>query len=100
MISPVHFENPSQLGSSISCEIGQVHLALSCRDPSLTPARIVRTGAFPLKAPSVKKAPSLLVKPSPTSTLPRVVSAITLAAVAAGTEISAPDKPVSMLTRA
>src|SRR5215212_5994985 len=42
------------VGKFDSCEIGRDHLALSCRDPSLTPARIVRTGAFPLRAPSVK----------------------------------------------
>lgn len=40
----------------------------------------------------------LLVNPSPTSALPKVVSATTFAAAAAGTEISTPDKPVSTLT--
>src|SRR5215212_750227 len=88
------------VGKFDSCEIGRDHLALSCNDPSLTPARIVRTGAFPLKAPSVKKEPSLLVKSSPTSTLPKLVSAMTFAAVDAGISISTPLKPASTFASA
>ena len=53
----------------------QPHVVRRRSDPSLTPARIAKVGASPLRASSVKKASSLFVKPSPTSTLPRVVSA-------------------------
>ena len=55
---------------------------------------------MPLKAPSVEKEPSLLVKPSPTSTLPRVVSAMTLAAVDEGISISTPLRPDSTFASA
>ena len=75
-------------------------VVLSCSDPSLTPARILKTGPTPLRAAPVEKAPSLFVKPSPTSTLPRVVSAATLVAVEEGTDTTTPEIPVSMLTSA
>ena len=42
----------------------------------------------------------LLAKPSPTSTLPRVASAATLAAVELGTDTVTAETPVSMLTSA
>jgi hypothetical protein len=64
-------------------EGSRAYVARRRSDPSLTPARIAKMGASPLRAPSVKKAPSLFVKPSPTSTLPRVVSAKILAEVPA-----------------
>src|SRR5215210_6280179 len=79
---------------------GIAYVTLSCSAPSLTPARISKTGRRPPRAPSVRNAPSRLVKPSPTPTLPKVVSATILAAVEAGTEISTPESPVSTLTRA
>jgi hypothetical protein len=59
--------------------------------------RIFKVGPFPPRAASVRKTPSFFVKPSPTSTLPRVVSADTLAAVDAGTDTVTAESPVSML---
>src|SRR5918995_1491433 len=76
------------------------YVVLSCSDPSLTPARILKRGPSPLRAAPVEKVPSLLVKPSPTSTLPRVVSTTTLAAVEEGTDNSTAESPVSILTSA
>jgi hypothetical protein len=61
---------------------------------------MVKTGATSPRAPFVRKAPSFFAKPSPTSTLPSVVSATTLAAVEAGTATSTPCMPVAMLTGA
>ena len=75
-------------------------VVLSRSDPSLTPARILKTGPTPLRAAPVEKAPSLFVKPSPTSILPSVVSAATLVAVEEGTDTTTPEIPVSMLTSA
>ena len=45
----------------------RAQVVLSCSDPSLTPARILKTGPTPPRAAPVEKAPSLFVKPSPTS---------------------------------
>jgi hypothetical protein len=57
---------------------------------------MVKAGATSPIAPFVRKASSFFAKPSPTSTLPSVVSATILAAVEAGTATSTPDMPVSM----
>src|SRR3712207_2807925 len=78
----------------------RAHIARSFRAPSLTPARIVSSGPAPDFPASVQKAPSSFVNPSPTSTLPRVVSATIFAGVVAGTLISTPDRPVSTPTSA
>jgi hypothetical protein len=59
---------------------------------------MVKTGATSPIAPVVRKASSLFAKPSPTSTLPSVVSATILATVEAGTATSTPNMPVSMFT--
>src|ERR671910_3531441 len=85
-------------GAEAYIPVARGYVVLSCSDPSLTPARILKTGPSSLRAPSVEKAPSLLVKPSPTSTLPRVVSTTTLAAVEEGTDNSTAESPVSMFT--
>src|ERR1051325_11516668 len=50
------------------------------------------------RAAGVRYAPSCLVKPSPTSTPPRLVLGLIMARVVAGIEISTEDTPVLIIT--
>src|SRR5690606_17602672 len=68
--------------------------------PRATFALIDRTGEPPATAAAVQNAPSRLVKPSPTSIEPSIVSASTFAAVLDGIEIDTEETPVESFTSA
>src|SRR5215213_10355600 len=99
MISPIHFKNLGWLGRSTPVRlVGSPRPKLQRSQPYPRVDRQDRS--VPAQSTLRQKEPSLLVKPSPTSTLPKLVSAMTFAAVEAGISISTPFKPASTFASA